>query len=128
MPNLTDAEIEGILARANRDLGDDDFCLKCEDRLMELKQLCRELQAARLALREIAEYQPEWDASTVDIAACSGCARARERSWPPSGLCAEHYRAVAAIDERNERARHSQYLDMKRIARAALGEPAERPE
>jgi hypothetical protein len=80
----------------------------------------RERDAARAALREIRDYEPEREAFRLDNESCPDCKRNRERQWPPSGLCEKHYGQAADNRDRRERTEARQHYRMREIARAAL--------
>jgi len=72
------------------------------------------------ALKAIADWQPEWEPWEHPEPGCPDCSDAREKKWPPSGLCSQHYRPLAEWSSRMERRRANQYIDMKRVAQEAL--------
>ena len=94
----------------------------------------REIDELKDALKRISNYTAHGDYSeedrkllternrlAEDIKNCAECSRARETSWPPSGLCPTHYRAFArtevAIAKMHE---HKETYEPRNIAREAL--------
>ena len=51
------------------------------------------------ALKDIIEYEPERVAPSpseeLEIQSCEECKSARDRKWPPSGMCDKHYTLVS---------------------------------
>ena len=87
-------------------------------------EVVEELNRLREALETIRDYEVEWkglsDAESAELDDCAECARNRERNWPPSGLCDEHYSIVSRRRDENQHATNTQYIGMKRTARTAL--------
>lgn len=84
----------------------------------------------REALQQIEEYAPEWPELSQqqqnEMQQCPSCKQARERQWPPSGLCVKHYDWVARLRVERDHAAATQHYRMREIARQALSETREK--
>ncbi len=86
-----------------------------EDRIAELEA----------ALKQIRDHDFERvpdETFAQDIEECPDCARCRQREWPPSRLCDEHYRRMSRRGDIESRRRCEQHYAMREIAREALRE------
>ena len=67
------------------------------------------------------EFDADFAKLHADHAACPACQEATKRSWPPSGLCNEHYGPFhKLIDRRNDAVESDDKWGRVDIARAAL--------
>lgn len=85
-------------------------------------------QLYKEALLKIINYKPKFDTDKMreklskECEECPECQYARQRNWPPSGLCNKHYTEWSEVWDREELIRNTQSLDMRNIARDALKE------
>lgn len=126
------------LAAAVRDLADENERLRydlgkaetalavtraaAERRGAERDALREQVERLREALSEIVAYETEHDYTPISNEGCEECRRCREREWPPSRLCDNHFRDLAAREHRNRMTDEAQHLRLRDIARAALTE------
>jgi len=84
-----------------------------------------EVEKAVKMLQAAIDWSPEYAMPSEElkkaIEDCPECKRAQQRSWPPSGLCNDHYcqfdKEVWSVNKRHDDCRH---VDLRRFMRDVL--------
>lgn len=108
---------------------------KCQEENVALRARLAEVEAQRETLKEALEKIRDYnsyshpDSDVIEArnkmleesAQCTACQYAKERQWPPSGLCEKHYGPVMrAYDSVTEMFDYKQKWEPQNIAREAL--------
>lgn len=94
----------------------------------ELDELRSAARSMRSTLEAIRDFDPEVVYVTPDQLAeqqaCEACASCRERNWPPSRLCNDHYIDQMTAENATIHNRNRMGWQFKTMARDALADPA----
>lgn len=78
-------------------------------------------KVSNYSTNKASEFEADFAKQYAEQVACPSCQEAKKRSWPPSGLCNEHYGPFRKlIDRRNDAVESDDKWGRVDIARAAL--------
>lgn len=95
------------------------FLLAAADENVRLREALEKV--SNYSTNKASEFEADFAKQYAEHDACPSCQEAKKRSWPPSGLCNEHYGPFhKLIDRRNDAVESDDKWGRVDIARAAL--------